>query len=429
LAWILFFIALVPALLAPPAIAVPAMVVLAHLDMSGANFAAADTLGIANLVRSFFVPIIIFRRFCVIDTSRLVRDRLTLWWVCLTLFAAIASFWSPVKLPAAKMIAYLVSYFLIFAILRTSWRRGWLNSASIFWILCCAVFIAIVQTNTGNYFGAQEEFVERFSSFATPQSFAAFIVSCFAILIFSDLSWLHYKLPASLISIYSVYKTGSRYCFVGLVIVIAVFAIRAFLQSQRKARLVVAGALLAICGFASVPPDSRVGELINGDIFSNSIQEQLESISTFYWRINLYAEAVSRIENRIAERDFFYLAFGSGTSTGGEILEAGDPDTYARFQDNNRSVHDEFLRAVYEWGVLGVALLCLILAELLRLAIAEARKGRYAPISIFPLLMIGLLIENILAGSSGPNGVGFALVFSMAQVPTSSVVKQTLPES
>jgi hypothetical protein len=118
----------------------------------------------------------------------------------------------------------------------------------------------------------------------------------------------------------------------------------------------------------------------------------------------------------IPERDIFPLIFGSGTSSGAELVLGYDPRYSEGGIDANRVVHNDFIRSLYEWGMIGSFLfICFLVSTIvyyLDQAMLRKSTTALAFIGIFPNLIFGLSIENILTASSTPEGVGLALVMA-----------------
>ncbi|HVX29565.1 MAG TPA: hypothetical protein VHA53_03715, partial [Nitrolancea sp.] len=138
-----------------------------------------------------------------------------------------------------------------------------------------------------------------------------------------------------------------------------------------------------------------------------------DAIGTFEWRLEAYRTAFDRIESR----GVLANVFGSGTSSGADVILAFNPTAFpANTIDPNRSMHNEFLRAFYEWGVIGSALFLAFLVALLVGVFRQTRRFGWSTTWAFwgllPTLLLGLLLENVLAGSGTPVGTGFALVFA-----------------
>lgn len=69
--------------------------------------------------------------------------------------------------------------------------------------------------------------------------------------------------------------------------------------------------------------------------------------------------------------------------------------------DPNRALHDEFLRSLYEWGLVGLFSLTLFLFQAFRLglsnALVQGSPQGWAFLAIFVPLMISLTVKNFLA--------------------------------
>jgi hypothetical protein len=414
--WILFVLLCVLALQRSPRVAIPAIILLCNFDMSSGT-AASSALGLANAVKSLFLPGLALVRFGGIRPRAIVADPLGRWWTLFCGVALIACLWSPVPLSAAKMISYLVGYLLLFGLLKRAWQQNWVEARTVFVILLCSVVIAVIQTSfAGNYFGTLEELADRFTSFSSPQSFSAFIVCCFVIVLFSDLSWL-VKTIATVLSFWSVYQAGSRYCLVGAILAALIFIGKKLLESEHRLKIVVATLIIGLSGFSSIDPNGRIAELFNGDLFHNSVEDQLQLVTTFYWRLNIWGETVGRLLDRIESHDFLRVSVGSGTSSGGDVLETADPKVFSQFMDYNRAIHDEFLRIGYEWGAVGLLVFACFLASVVHSGWSELKIDNLVPVAVWPLLLLGLLIENLLAASTSPAGMGFVLALSCQLAP------------
>jgi O-antigen ligase len=110
------------------------------------------------------------------------------------------------------------------------------------------------------------------------------------------------------------------------------------------------------------------------------------------------------------------LLFGHGTSNGrfllGELNKGiGDP---------NRAVHNEWLRILYEWGILGLLLWLAFMGSITVFAWQGVRgdpRGYAKPLFVYlPAFWLALLGENILAGAGHAENVGFILLLAIAAI-------------
>ena len=86
--------------------------------------------------------------------------------------------------------------------------------------------------------------------------------------------------------------------------------------------------------------------------------------------------------------------------------------------DGNRAFHNEFLRAFYEWGVVGLTLFLALWFFVVRdtwiLGVRQKSLAGIACLAFLPAIFFGLMIENMLANSGAPGGMGFVLVLSLS---------------
>jgi O-antigen ligase len=110
------------------------------------------------------------------------------------------------------------------------------------------------------------------------------------------------------------------------------------------------------------------------------------------------------------------LLFGHGTSNGrmvsGPLSKGiGDP---------NRAVHNEWLRIMYEWGLLGIILWLLFIGSLMQYAyqgLSLDRAGFCKPLFVYlPAFCIGVSGENIIAGAGHAENIGLLLVIGLAAI-------------
>jgi len=135
--------------------------------------------------------------------------------------------------------------------------------------------------------------------------------------------------------------------------------------------------------------------------------------------MGIYSAAV----NEMSGWPFSKLLFGAGTSSAGGVKADFDPEFGGTLLDANRSMHNEFLRAFYEWGIIGLGLMVAFLASLLGDLGGFARFCRTVPkismLSFFPTLMCSLAIENILSNSGAPAGTAIVLLIAYAMTKAS----------
>jgi hypothetical protein len=94
--------------------------------------------------------------------------------------------------------------------------------------------------------------------------------------------------------------------------------------------------------------------------------------------------------------------------------------SHIKWLDPNRFFHDEWLRVIYEWGVLGMLLFVTFIGSITVFAYRGFRNdpsGYAKPLLVFmPAFLLGLTGENIIAGAGNAVSVGFLLLIGLASV-------------
>jgi O-antigen ligase len=338
-------------------------------------------------------------------------------WLVLVAYAAVAGTWSGFPLSAAKMVAYLAAYIVLYLTFSCAWSAGWLDMGMIRLTAWCAVALAILQTFLlGDDWGGLEQ---RFTSFTSPQYFAACLVSLLAILVFSgNRGWFHYATCTLIVA--AILLSGSRYVFISTILLLIIAAFRLsgdsnslrFRISTKKMILTLGLAAGVAAVVVSYLPENRLDEMFGG---ASAGDVKVEDVGTLSWRLGIYEEILERLDRR----SFPQLFFGSGTSSGAILML--DRDSYNYEPDGidaNRVLHSEYLRSLYEWGIFGLVVLlaflaCTILAFVRKIAV-EGGGTALAFLGVLPSVVIGLAIENVLAGAASAAGVGILLAMSFA---------------
>ena len=101
--------------------------------------------------------------------------------------------------------------------------------------------------------------------------------------------------------------------------------------------------------------------------------------------------------------------------------------------DANRTIHNEWLRAFYEWGIVGLGLIFAIAVALPGMLIQHYRRGssRAAASAVFsflPAFLVAFSTENVLAGAGNAVMVSLCLVIALLWMPTVRVRRPTVSE-
>jgi O-Antigen ligase len=389
----------------------------AHMDITSLTFNSATAVGFENTIRIGGLPLLLLLRTGFAPLKDITWTLPQKIWLGLVVYAAIAGAWSGFPLAAIKMVAYLITYFVLFLIFCSAWSEGWVDMGLLRLVAWSVIALAVLQTFVlGDEWGGLEE---RFTSFSTPQYFAAFLVAVLAILIFSgEKGWFHYATCGGLML--TIVFSGSRYVFVSMValVIIACFQVVSghgslkWRPNLRKMLVTLALAAAGIAILVSYLPYNRIDELVWA---ASDDDSTVEDVGTFAWRLGIYEDILEHLEKRTGPE----LFLGSGTSSGAALMLNHDPDHYDRDGiDANRVLHSEFLRALYEWGILGLGLLLAFLiattAGFVKKINADRGGAALAFAGALPSIVMGLAIENILAGAASAGGVGILLAMTFA---------------
>jgi hypothetical protein len=418
---VLFWICAAGVVLLPMRWAFFCFILASHLDITTLTFTSATAVGFENTTRIAGLPLVLLLRTGVESFKSFLWTKPQKIWVALIVYTAIAGLWSTFPLSAAKMVVYLAAYFVLFGVFCAGWQGGWLDVAVIQLSAWCALVLAVVQTFfLENFFGGPEE---RFTSFSSPQYFAAFLVALLAILVFcSERTFFNYATCGALCL--GIVVSGSRYVFVSAValVVIACFQVASeddgklrWRPNLKKLMPTLAAAGMVVLLLASFSPTNRIDELIYATADDQAGVSGVEDVGTFAWRLSIYADIFEKLDRRTA----LELFSGSGTSSGASLMLNHDPDHYDREGiDANRVLHSEFLRALYEWGILGLVLLVgFVIATSVGFVKKIAAEGGGVALAFagaLPSIVMGLAIENILAGAASAGGVGILLAMTYA---------------
>jgi len=337
--------------------------------------------------------------------------------VFLTLFASLAVLWSPefLRLGAIKGAAYLWGYLVWFAVLSYGWFTGRVGLNLLFNLWGVGLLLGIIQTS---FFGAvfgkglYEEHL-RFTAFSSPQSYAAFYVYLLALFLFLEHRFSFISLFVLFCTFALIVLTGSRYSLVTAIWVTSAWALyylrSAFSLGEALKRFysVMLFVLMALASLSILGP--FLGSTRMVELFEKNWK--VSEVGTFAWRIGMWSEAWGQIE----EFSLGELVWGRGTAASALVALRYDPRYEEDTIDANRVMHNEFLRALYEWGIIGFGLFFTFALGLFVLAVKWLIAGQdigFFLLAILGPLMVGIFIENILAASGSPVGIGISLALA-----------------
>lgn len=410
-----------------PRWAVMCMLLAGNVDVIRPGFVATAGVGWQNAVETLILPVVLFLRMTNFRVPT-IRWRIpACLWAALTLYAAVSIIWSPFRLSGVKMVAYLTAWFVLYLAFYVAWRHGLLDYRTVLVVLWGSLAMACIQTFVmGDPFSSG---TGRFTSFTNPNTFAPFLTCLLALLLFSRGGSKVLRTASVLACLVALVYAGSRYALIGAAVVLfarGLVRARAWRRSGglRLAPVLasLAVAVVVFFGFRAVMaqtmPKSRLNQLLN--LTSNP---QLVDTGTFGFRLMIYGKVLSRL----SQRSLAGWIFGSGTSSGGAVVFSTSQHTYKNYpagMDPNRTVHDEFLRAAYEWGLIGLSLglaLCVYAVKgCWRRGVKEQSLAGFAALAILPAIFLALLVENALAGPATAEGLGYLLVLSYGFVSAKS---------
>lgn len=393
-----------------------------NVGVNRPGFVSASSVSWQNGAEMVLLPTILLLR---LTRFRLPRIR---WgfpakaWAVLVLYATVSILWSPFKLSAVKMVAYLGAWFIIYLAFHLAWRRRLVDQRTVIAALWGSLALACLQTYVlGNpLFGKKNALSPlasaQFAPFRGPQYFGPFLACLLALLLFSRErhGLRRMSIAACLVALVLI---GSRYSLIEASMVVFAWWLLRAKAVRRKGGLrtapVLRGMALAVIVFVGfgavmgqVMPNSRLNQLL--DLTS---KPQLAEVGTFGWRLMMYEQVLARLSHR----SLVGLAFGSGTSSAGEVALAGQKNSSIGV-DPNRTINDEFLRAEYEWGIVGLGIGLALLIYVVRALWGRTFRLRslpaFAALAIMPGIFLALLVENPLAGPGGAEGLGYLLVLS-----------------
>jgi len=390
------------------------LIILALFDTSGPDFPSSSQIGILNVLKTIFLPLLLIIRFRFKPLATIVRRKkpLALYaFLLFALYALMATLWSPYKLSALKMVGFFLGYLLWFTVIMWGWLSKKIDIRLVKGLFFLSIVLGIFQsTILDSSFGTEEQ---RFTAFISPQEYAALVVIT-SIIIFTNSNQVK-RLEKHLVLITAlvvVFLTGSRTYFISLILSILILWLISWKDLYRRLlpniTILIVGKLiilLTILIFAEQGiGSSRTAEL-------RYIVSAPERIGTLTWRIGMYHETLRGILSAgIPE-----LLVGHGTSSGADIAFRIDSRRYLpETIDANRVIHNEFLRSLYEWGILGLTLILFITIYIIISAFwLSFRSSDHTLLAAMPPFIAGLLVENVLAFSASGWGIGVILVIGL----------------
>jgi hypothetical protein len=387
-----------------------AYLLLSTIDLVSAN----ASVGALNAAKAILLPAYLLWRLRV-HAGHEKTILAPLAWGALMVYAAVAGAWSLYPMFALKLVGHMAGSLLICLVFLRATKGNYLEPAVVLPVTIGAMLLAVLRTVFAPAFGGEPE---RFKSFSSAQSFAAFLVALYCVVLCSKSLRFAIRLPLCGALAAAVMLNGSRLWMLGIVI----STLTALLISSAPAwtKICIAGFSIVVVAMA-VAEGSLILNLIAREAPSNRIAAAINAgyrgdsksygLGTYRLRRELDLRALDAIDASSLDE----LVFGHGTSNSAQL--AGG---LAHNPDPNRILHDEWLRVMYEWGLLGT-LLWLIFFGSITLYAAQGmrreRSGYSKPLFAYlPAFALGLAGENIIAGAGNDVSVGFLLLIAFASV-------------
>lgn len=399
-------------LFAPLRWSITAYLLLACTDFQGSR----DSIGLLNAFHGLIVPLYLLWRL-----RRQAGHRAIILapvaWALLIVYAGIACFWSYFPVSAVKLIGHMIGSLMIGFVFARAAKGGYLTARTVIPVTVGSILIAFAQFL---YLHDWTNEQSRFSAFTTAQAFAAFVAALYCMALGSPglarrtRVWLCSALALTIVF------NGSRIWFIGIVIATLFAFVISGARTWTKI-LTVSFFVLMACFLVIVR--NPLSELIRNVAPSNRIvaaglaayegDVQSEGLGTLRFRRILYRGAIAQLENSTVKE----FVFGRGTSNG-SLVTGSIFRGYAGMVDPNRMLHDEWLRTIYEWGLVGMFLWCAFWVSIAAYAVTGVRHDRWGyakPLLIYvPALLVALAGENFIAGAGNAMSLGFLMLVGYA---------------
>lgn len=409
---ILYAILFTIAVFAPLRWSLIAYLILSTIDLGTPT--ARSSIGAFNVAKGMILPVyLLWRLRDQAGHSKIVMAPIA--WCGLVVYAGIAASWSLYPMFAIKLVGHMLGSFIICLVFLRATKAGYISLAAVLPVALGALAMGTIKTTFMPWFGGEPD---RFTAFASAQSFAAFLAAlyCVALCATSLRSGIRIALCIALAS--AVVFDGSRIYILGITIATLLSLLLSGAETWIK---IYSFALTIILIAVVVAEGDTVLQMIASKAKSNRIANAItagyegDAKSTGLGTYRLRRELDSRAIDALRQSHPEQILFGHGTSDAITIVGG-----LARAPDPNRCLHDEWLRVIYEWGLVGLVLWLSFFGSVAAYAVRGYRidpLGYAKPLLIYlPTFMLGLTGENIIAGAGNDVSVGFLLLIAFASI-------------
>ncbi|WP_159582772.1 O-antigen ligase family protein [Marinoscillum sp. 108] len=371
-----------------------------HFDL----VAMLDSSGIEsisfNFLRLLVIPSVVYLRIVHAEKLTFHYNKSLIYAVSGVLVLTLSSsILSGLHIEAVKQYIYLLNFVISYFILQKVLSKDWLNNSYIYLIFFPLVF-AILQTYfLGHYYGGVNN--QRFTTFTSPQTYALYLVVLFILI--NDYS----KRKGAkeylflIIILIQLLLTGSRYSLIlfGATFILDFMTLKR-LKLKISTLLIIVATVVGVLGIGS----DAISKLRGLDFIASSNSASVTEIGTIKFRVAIWLFMFNDFMNS----SVFYQAVGQGICSTGTLMIEMMPAYTEANMDYNRIAHNEFLRVIYEFGVIGIIVFVAFLWRL-----SSTIKSEFTLMLKFSIILIGALsIENIFAASGGPSGVALVLMYT-----------------
>ncbi|TQK75739.1 O-antigen ligase family protein [Rarobacter incanus] len=391
-----------------------AFVVLAltsHLDMNlviGENGVASAI----NIVRVVILPLVVLSRLVNDRKLPVRRHRPRIAILLLVVVASLLPGVLSTQNVAAtfKFLCYLIALLLLVLIWRIALQLSLVSDAMLLTISVGALSIAYLQTHVfGNQFGTADG---RFTSFSSPQAFGIFYVALFGVstVLVKNMNTLA---TVGLISLYAIVLSGSRTSLIGFVVIVACLV---YASARRYPAVLTMASLAAVVPAIIFMGSSKVEVVLGRSASLLDLSSGIGSIGTFAYRGIVVSEVLSHWrEGTLAEK-----FFGNGGSSSASLVAPLDVRYYDEI-DANRVVHNEYIRVLYDYGLISVSVLVLLLIWLQCRAVITRIPVLFG-LSLFLAIVLG--VENVLVSATAASGFGIGAAISTILLSRHEILPQ-----
>ena len=417
--WLVLFLI---SALAPMRWSMIAFLCLSTVDYQGGRGSFASL----NVVKGVMLPIFLLWRLRAYSGHR-VTKLAPVAWLLLMAYIAIAAFWSLFPESAGKLVGEMLGSLLVAFVYVRATKSGALTASSAIPAVIGCLVLAAVRTR---FYPGWGDDAGRFTSFIPAQAFASLLAGLYCIILCGRGIAAHTRVIMCSLIILAIIMNGSRIWFIG--ILFATFFALMISEGRVWLKICASGGMIVLLAvmvsganvlFGIVALEARTNRIASAITALRRNDPHSQGLGTFNFRREVNEVAIERIKESSPRE----LVFGRGTCNGAVItgsLFAG----YSRYGDPNRMFHNEWLRVLYEWGVIGSVFWLLFIGSVVLYAVQGVlmnKKGNARPLLVYlPSFMIALGGENMLAGAGNAVNMGFVFALALATIPHREYLKR-----